>query len=64
MKLKTATLYAIIGQIIGFLPSLVFQFVSFSFSSYQIPKWINFFSFAISTGTLILFLFILYKNQK
>ncbi len=64
MRLKTATLYAIIGQIIGILPYLLFKFIKLNSGSYQVANWIYFIAQLISVGTMILFLTILYKNQK
>ena len=64
MKLKTATLIAIIGQVLGFLPSLIFKFIEMDPGNYKVQNWIYFIAYVISAGTLVLFLGILYKNQK
>ena len=65
MKLKTATLLGMIGAIISTCLSLLFLFITA-----EIIEWKPEFSFAsntlsvISSATLALFFYTLYKNQK
>jgi hypothetical protein len=63
MTLKKATLAAIVGQIIAIIPTILSYTVNIS-KFFDFYRYFSLTCYVIGTGTIVLFLLVLYKKQK